>query len=126
MKKNCAGMAEEKNSDHVSLGLEIGDQNAVVFLGDFSGGNADIRDGSTGTESTYILSGKRGSNELRLLKDGEVKFYLNGCTVAQHSDRHNKPLEKQYLPLAKGQIFKLTPESNVYDVIELKLNVLCI
>lgn len=122
MNKNYAGMAEQKSGDCVMLGLRIGPQVMVKYLGDFSGGEAGLTDGHSGNNQRYELVGVPNGNEICLYKEGVLEYYLHGC-------RASKPIMGEDgipcypdLPLEKGQVLSLSHVSNPYKRIELRLN----
>ncbi|MFT4289919.1 hypothetical protein [Enterobacter sp.] len=127
MKKNYAGMAEQKSGDCLMLGLCIGPQNTVKYLGDFSGGEAELTDGYSGYSHTYSIVGQQNGNEIRLYnKEGKLEYYLYGSRASiPVIDKDRIPYYPD-LPLEKGQVLCLTHVSKPYEEISLKLNALYI
>lgn len=122
MNKNYAGMAEVKGGDCVSLGLKIGPNVTVKFLGDFAGGEAVLTDGSSGYDSSYTIVASDSIESIELFSNGNLEFYLYGPRSPQRMiDSNGEP----YFPglrLEKGQILRLVHKSNPYKAIELRLN----
>lgn len=122
MNKNFAGMAEPKGGDCVMLGLKIGPNVSVKYLGDFSGGEAGYTDGRYGYNATFSLRGEPGGNELRLYSGDKLEYYLHGSRAANPlKDERGLPFYPD-LPLSEGQILRLTHVSNTYVHTELRLN----
>lgn len=122
MKKNYAGMAEVKSGDCMMLGLEIESQDAVVYLGDFSGGVCRLTDGASGYNYEYDLIGDKGGNVLQLIGDGKVVFRLYGVKSPQkHIGKDGFPFYAD-AELALGQLLHLELENNPYNSRELRLN----
>lgn len=122
MNKNYAGMAEQKSGDCVMLGLRIGPQVMVKYLGDFSGGEAGLIDGYSGNNQRYKLVGEPNGNEICLYKDGVLEYYLYGCRASNPIMGEDGIPFYPDLPLETGQVLRLSHVSNPYYINELRLN----